>query len=244
MRRQTLVIPIALLLAVMAAAAVVLYTMNVKRDATTGGATTSVVVATKSIPVGSQLDPLIADGTLQEQEVPKNYVVPGAVRSLTDLEGTTTGQPVLEGEQVVEDRIAELGAAPGGGLGIPDGFSAFTLELPAAQGVGNTLHRGDHVRVFTNFADKQGHRFAVALLPDVEVLDAVVLGSDEDRAVNALITLAVRPDDAAKLALVAQDTSSVWLNLLPPEARGEAPPAFSDQDLVAQARGSAAISRA
>ena len=39
MRRQTLVIPIALLLAVMAAAGVVLYTMNVKEEATTGGPT-------------------------------------------------------------------------------------------------------------------------------------------------------------------------------------------------------------
>jgi Flp pilus assembly protein CpaB len=239
MRRQTLVIPIALLLAVMAAAGVVLYTMNVKHEAVPGGATTSVVVASKSIPAGTQLDALITDGTLEEVQIPKNYVVPGAIRHLSDLQGTTTGQPVLEGEQVVQDRIAELGAAPGGGLGIPDGYSAFTLELPAAQTVGNTLHRGDHVRVFTDFADKSGRRFAVALVPDVMVLDAVVLGTQEDRAVNALITLAVRPEDAAKLAFVAQDPSAVWLNLLPPEARGEAPPAFGDQDLVAQARASA-----
>jgi pilus assembly protein CpaB len=231
MRRQTLVIPIALLLAVMAAAGVVLYTMNVKQDATTGGPTSTVVVAAQDVPAGTQLDALIEEGKLIEQQIPRNYIVPGAVGTLEELQGKTAGQPLLEGEQILENRIAELGAVPGGGLGIPEGFTAFTVELRPDQGVANQLHRGDHVRVFSTFSDRSGSKATVAILSDVMVLDVISLG-EETKAANSLLTLAIAPDDAPKLAY-AQDSSVIWLNLLPPDARGQAPPAFTDKDMSA-----------
>ena len=239
MRRQTLVIPIALLLAVMAAAGVVLYTMNVKEEATTGGPTATVVVASEDIPVGTQLDAFIKDGKLIEQQIPENYIVPGAVGSLEELQGRTVSQPLLEGEQILANRIAELGSVPGGTIGIPVGLSAFTIELRPEQTVANTLNRGDHVRVFATFADKGGARASVPLLPDVMVLSIQTLGSDETKTAssNALVTLAVSSDDAAKLALFGQDTGSLWLNLLPPDARDDVPAAFTEEDLVALIKG-------
>ena len=239
MRRQTLVIPIALLLAVMAAAGVVLYTMNVKEEATTGGPTSTVVVASEDVPTGTELDPLIEQGKLVEQEIPKNYIVPGAVGSLEELQGTTVSQPLLEGEQILASRIAELGSVKGGTIGIPEGFSAFTMELRPEQTVANVLNRGDHVRVFATFAEKSGARASVALLPDVEVL-AVSSEGDADQeqqaTTNQLVTLAVTPDDAAKLALFGQDTGSLWLNLLPPNPGNEVPAPFTDTDLMALAK--------
>jgi Flp pilus assembly protein CpaB len=238
MRRQTLVIPIALLLAVMAAAGVVLYTMNVKEEATTGGPTSTVVVASVDVPTGTELDPLIEQGKLVEQEIPKNYIVPGAVGSLEELQGTTVSQPLLEGEQILASRIAELGSVKGGTIGIPEGFSAFTMELRPEQTVANVLNRGDHVRVFATFAEKSGARASVALLPDVEVLAVSSEGDPESQqaATNQLVTLAVTADDAAKLALFGQDTGSLWLNLLPPDAGNDIPAPFTDTDLMALAK--------
>ena len=234
MRRQTLVIPIALLLAVMAAAGVVLYTMNVKQEAVTGGPTSTVVVASEDVPAGTQLDELIEQGSLVEQQIPRNYVVPGAVKTLEELQGKTVSQPLLEGEQILSNRIAELGAVPGGTLGIPNGMSAYTLELRPEQTVGGLLTRGDHVRIFATFSDRGGTRTSTALLPDIEVLDVVGLGGEGDtNPANALVTLAVSPEDAAKLALFSQDPGSLWLNLLPPGARDQAPPSFTEQDLSA-----------
>ena len=240
MRRQTLVIPIALLLAVMAAAGVVLYTMNVKEEATTGGPTSTVVVASEDVPAGTELDPLIEEGKLVEQEIPKNYIVPGAVGSLEELQGTTVSQPLLEGEQILASRIAELGSVKGGTIGIPEGFSAFTIELRPEQTVANVLNRGDRVRVFATFAEKSGARASVALLPDVKVLAVSSDGDQEQQqATNQLVTLAVTPDDAAKLALFGQDTGSLWLNLLPPDApKDQVPDPFTDTDLMALAKKS------
>ena len=94
------------------------------------------------------------------------------------------------------------------------------MELRPEQTVANVLNRGDHVRVFATFAEKSGARASVALLPDVKVLAVSSDGGDQEQqaATNQLVTLAVTPDDAAKLALFGQDTGSLWLNLLPPDA--------------------------
>ena len=240
MRRQTLVIPIALLLAIMAAAGVVLYTMNVKEEATTGGPTSTVVVASEDVPAGTELDPLIEEGKLVEQEIPKNYIVPGAVASLEELQGRTVSQPLVEGEQILANRIDELGTVQGGSLGIPDGFTAYTVELRPEQTVANVLNRGDRVRVFATFSEKSGARASVALLPDVKVLAVSSDGDPEQQAAtNQLVTLAVTPDDAAKLALFGQDTGSLWLNLLPPDApKDQVPEPFTDVDLIALAKKS------
>jgi pilus assembly protein CpaB len=222
MRMRNLALPAALLLAVLAAAAMVLYTTTVKHEAATGGDTRSVVVATKDVRAGTQLDALIADGTLTIQQIPTNYVAPGALSSLEELLGATTSQPLLPGEQVLVDRIAELGASPGGGLGIPEGLSAISIQLPAAQGVAQAVHRGDHVRIFATFhgLGAKGEAKTVALVPDAVVLDAATLGEGQSKADNMMVTFAVSADDAAKLAF-AVDNATVWLNLLPPGEKGQ-----------------------
>jgi Flp pilus assembly protein CpaB len=233
MRNRNLVVPLSLVLAVISAAAVLLYTRNVRSQAEAGGPTAPVVVATVDVPVGTQFDELIADGKLVTQQIPTDYVVPEAVADVEELRGTTAAQPLLEGEQISADRVAELGSAPGGGLGIPEGFSAISMQLPAAQTVGASLHRGDRVRVFATFHGlATGRSKTVALLPDVLVLDAVALGGSETRAPNVMLTLAVEPDDAARFAF-AQDTSTIWVNLLAPEDRGLPPAPVTLADATA-----------
>ena len=228
MRSRNLVVPLALVLALMSAAGVLLYTRNVRSEAGAGGPTTPVVVAAVDVPAGTQFDELIEAGDLVTQQIPKDYVVPGAVADVEELRGTTAAQPLLEGEQVSADRVAELGTVPGGSLGIPDGFSAISMQLPAAQSVGANLHRGDYIRVFATFhgVGSGGNSTTVALLPNVLVLDAVTLGESESRAPNVMLTLAVAPDEAAKFAF-AQDTATIWVNLLAPDDKGKAPEPIS-----------------
>jgi pilus assembly protein CpaB len=223
MRNRNLVVPLALVLALMSAAGVLLYTRNVRSEAAAGGPTAPVVVAAVDVPAGTQFDELIASNELVVQQIPTDYIVPGAVADVEELAGTTAAQPLLKGEQVSADRVAELGSVPGGGLGIPEGFSAFSMQLPAAQSVGASLHRGDHVRVFATFhgVGPNGKSTTVALLPDVLVLEAVALGESETRAPNVMLTLAVESEDAAKLAF-AQDTATIWVNLLAPDDKDTA----------------------
>ncbi len=225
MKMRNLALPAALLLAVLAAAAMLLYTTTVKHDAATGGNTIAVVVATQDVRAGTQLDGLIDDGTLTVQEIPKNYVAPGAITSLDDLRGKTSSQPIVRGEQVLSNRIAELGSTLGGGLGIPDGYTAISVQLPTPQGVGQAVHRGDHVQIFATFhgLGNGSETKTVTLIPDVEVLDAVGQGTDQAKSDNILFTFALKPLDAGRLTF-GIDNASVWLTLLPPDAKGQTIP--------------------
>ena len=217
MKMRNLALPAALLLAVLAAAAMLLYTSTVKHDSSTDVNTFTVVVFMQYFPAGTQLDALIDNGTPTTQQIPQNYVAPGALTSLDDLRGTTNSQAIVKGEQVIKDRIAELGAVEGGSLGIPDGYTAMTVQLQSAEGVGQAVTRGDHVRVLATFhgLGTATEVKTVALIQDVQVLDAVTLGDGESKSDNVLYTLAVSPQDAGKLAY-AIDNATVYFSLLPP----------------------------
>jgi pilus assembly protein CpaB len=225
MKMRNLALPAALLLAVLAAAAMLLYTTTVKHEAASGGDTLSVVVATQDVRAGTQLDALIDDGTLTVQQIPKSYVAPGAITSLDELSGKTNSQPIVQGEQVLSNRIAELGTTLGGGLGIPEGYTAISIQLPSPQGVGQAVHRGDHVQIFATFhgLGDGSQTKTVALIPDVEVLDAFSLGTEEAKSDNILFTFALKAEDAGKLTF-GIDNASVWLSLLPPDAKGQTIP--------------------
>ena len=76
MRSRGLVVAIAVVLAVLAAVGVIVYTSNVKQSAGEEN-TTRVIVANQDIPPNSALDPLIAAGAFRELAVPKDGVVEG-----------------------------------------------------------------------------------------------------------------------------------------------------------------------
>jgi hypothetical protein len=82
MRSRGLVVAIAIVLAVAAAAAVILYTQGVKEDAVRGGDLTPVIVSTVEIPANQQLDPLIDQGIFSEIQVPADALVGGAVKDV------------------------------------------------------------------------------------------------------------------------------------------------------------------
>ncbi len=100
MRSRGLVVALAVLLAVAAAGAVVLYTNGVKKAAESGGSLTTVIVATQDIPANTSLNALIEAGGFKELAVPADAVVDGAVTSLAELRGQTTTAPIVANEQL------------------------------------------------------------------------------------------------------------------------------------------------
>ncbi len=106
MRSRGLVVAIAIVLAVAAAAAVILYTQGVKEDAVRGGDLTPVIVSTQEIPANQQLDPLIDQGIFSEIQVPGDALVGGAVKDVEELRGVTTTTPILANEQISTSRLS------------------------------------------------------------------------------------------------------------------------------------------
>ena len=250
MRSRGLVVAIAIVLAVGAAAAVVLYTQGVKKDAVEGGQLTTVIVATQDIPANQQLTPLIDQGLFEEIRVPQEALVGGAVKTLDQLEGETTTTPILANEQISTARLSSAEVKLNT-IGVSEGHVGLAVELDAPQGGVGNINPGDNVQVFATYqgvslipgnlrqyltqpADSQAGAkkdvpdFTVTLVPTVRVLriqnptvDAETGRSDSSRI---QITLDLLPQDAQNLVF-AQENARIWLGLLPPEEEGTQPPA-------------------
>jgi len=155
MRSRGLVVAIAVVLAIVAAAAVILYTNGVKNDAVTGGALSVVVVSKQDIAANTNLNPLVEEGAFTELKVPTDAVVDGAVTSVSDLSGQTTTAPVLANEQIASARLSGGESPQGGALGITPGNVGLPMVLEGGSAGYGVIQRGDNVAVYATFKGGQ-----------------------------------------------------------------------------------------
>ena len=151
MRSRGLVVAIAVILAIAAAGAVILYTKGVKQDAISGGSLSSVIVSSQDIPANTKLNTLVDQGVFSELRVPTDAVVDGAVTTLSQLQGQTTTAPVLANEQIPAARLSSGDSAPGGNLGITAGHVGLSVDLDLERGVAGGVTSGDNVVVYATF---------------------------------------------------------------------------------------------
>jgi Flp pilus assembly protein CpaB len=242
MRSRGLVVAIAVVLAVAAAAAVILYTQGVKEDAEQGGTLTTVIVANQSIPPSQQLDSLIDDGVFGEVQIPENTLVSGAVTDIRQLEGQTTVAEILANEQIP---LSRLSSGEGDTVGVSPGHLGVAIELEAPQGGTGNINPGDNVAVFATFQNVQaiagspaqlrqalnnptststvGRKvdlpdFTVTIIQSVRVLRIENPSVDTETGEQSdsdriRITLDLEPQEAQNLVF-AQENGLVWLGLL------------------------------
>ncbi len=239
MKERGLVVVLAFLLAIGATAAVFLYVNGVKHDATTGGTTVQVVVSKQIIPAGTDLDPLVSSGAFVPKTIPKEDLVNGAVTQITELQNKTTSQAILAGEQIPLSRVN--GTVAGGPLAIPKGYQAETFQLNASQGVSGHIFQSTHIAIYATFDDvalgkgakvvpsgpsgapAQGataQTVTVDLVPDVQVLDVIRATVKSTTSSQFLVTMALTPQDAIRLAYTL-DQGRVWVAVLPPNEPGK-----------------------
>jgi Flp pilus assembly protein CpaB len=143
------VVAIAVVLAVLAAAGVIVYTNNLREDVTQDE-TTAVIVASQDIGSGTILDPLIDQGVFGTIRVPNAALVDGAVVDLSQLEGQTTSAPIYQNEQIPLSRLATGTANI---LNITPGNVGLGLELDGPQTVNGYINTGDQVVVYATFPE-------------------------------------------------------------------------------------------
>lgn len=247
MRSRGLVVAIAIVLAVAAAAAVILYTQGVKEDAVRGGDLTPVIVSTQEIPANQQLDPLIDQGIFSEIQVPGDALVGGAVKDVEELRGVTTTTPILANEQISTSRLSSA-EEPLNLTGVSDGHLGVAIELDAPQGGIGNIQPGDQVQVFATYQGVKVIKgdirrlinsaggtappqvdlpdFTLTLIPTVRVLriqnPAVDTETGRSDSSRIQVTLDLLPQDAQNLVF-AQEKARVWLGLLPPGEDGTQP---------------------
>jgi len=149
MRSRGLVVAIAVVLAVLAAVGVIVYTNQVRDEVTTEN-TVAVLVANQDIPTNTELNPLIAAGVFEFVRVPTDALVADAATSEEQLSDEVTAAPIFAREQIPLSRLS----SGEGGLsfaGVSDDHIGLTVTLENARGGGGIVQRGDSVAIFATF---------------------------------------------------------------------------------------------
>ena len=149
MRSRGLVVAIAVVLAVLAAVGVIVYTNQVRTEVTEQD-TVAVVVANQDIPANTNLDALIAEGVFDFVRVPEDALVAGAVTTQEELQGETTVAPIFAREQIPTSRLSS-GAGNVSFAGVTEGHVGLTMNLDSSRGGGGIVQRGDSVAMYATF---------------------------------------------------------------------------------------------
>ncbi|HTG47776.1 MAG TPA: hypothetical protein VK646_08995 [Actinomycetota bacterium] len=141
-------VAIAVVLAVLAAIGVIVYTNSVKTNAVTGSGAASVLVSKQDIPANTQLDPLLQQGVFETITVPHDAIVAGAVTQESELQGQTTSAPIYANEQIP---VSRLSTGVSNNLGISDGHVGLGLQIGGPQAVNGYIQTADNVVVYVTF---------------------------------------------------------------------------------------------
>lgn len=147
MRSRGLVVAIAIVLAVLAAVGVIVYTNQVEKSVTEEE-TTLVVVSSQDIPSNTNLNTLVDTGGFQEIRVPDSALVAGAVTSLEELRDRVTSAPILANEQIP---LSRLGEGTLNTVGVSADHVGLGIQLGGPQSVNGLIQRGDNIVVYATF---------------------------------------------------------------------------------------------
>lgn len=194
-------------------AGVALY-FSLSKPAASAGPTKTVLMAVGDLPPGTRVAGL-RETDVQSVQVAANLAPPNAMTSLAAVAQFQTLTPIFRGQVLVPQMFAS--SASTGGLSIPMGTNAVTLQLTDPGRVAGFVQPGSHAILY-RIADSSTPGEVV--LPDVRVIavgpttetgtagDAVV---SNKTAPTTLVTFALSPKQSVKV-IGRQDLA---LGLLP-----------------------------
>jgi pilus assembly protein CpaB len=202
MNRTRLVFIGILALAVGAFASALAYRILQSRSTAADEGGQEVVVATDDLTVGTR----IQEKDVRVVRVPTEVVPPGSYRQKNRVVGRGVVQPIAAGEFVLPSKLAAENGGSGLPSMIPPGMRAVSVRISDSSSVAGFVLPGTRVDVLmTGSLGGSGEPQTITVLRNVAVLangqkmDRSVLSGDSQN--SPVITLAVSPDDAEKLAL-------------------------------------------
>jgi pilus assembly protein CpaB len=170
-------------------------------------ANTSVAVAAHSLPNGTR----ITEKDVRLVAWPDSNPVPGAFATTKDVLNRGLITPVLENEPLTESKLAPIGSGAGLPPAIPAGMRAVSVRVDEVIGVAGFVTPGTRVDlVVTLKGNGQDETMSRTVLSNLLVLTAGTrLDQQEARdgkpQPSTVVTLAVTPDDAEKIALASSE---------------------------------------
>jgi pilus assembly protein CpaB len=186
MKRTIVATIVAVVLALVGGVAVLLYAAGADARAVAGREPVEVLVAAKRVPAGTTGKALLAEGYVERVVMPAASVPSDAVSAIdAGLEPLVVTSDLQARQLVLRGAFGEA-AVSTGGLALPDGKVAVTVEIGDAERVAGHVEAGAEVAVFDTFTVAEGkvrvpsgdglatdHAYTQAtrlLLPRVQVL--------------------------------------------------------------------------
>ena len=153
-----------------------------------------VVVAARNL----KIEEVIKADLLKVEQRPKAAIQPGSFSSIKDVEDRWVQIGMLEGEQVLDGKLAPKGSPPGLIARIPKGMRAISIEVNEQTGVAGFVlpdHRVDVIQMIPSSNPSQPQE-ADTVLQDVLVLaSGQTFTRPDDRTIQVRsVTLALSPD--------------------------------------------------
>jgi Flp pilus assembly protein CpaB len=229
-------IAIAIALAVLAAMLTSFYVRQQKEDIVEGQEPTVVWVATQDIETGTQGDDVAK--LLEEQEVAKEALAPGAIVKPEDVVGKVVTEKIYAGEQVSLLRFREP-SQQGIRATLTGNLRAVQIPGDANQLLVGTLREGDKVDVVGSWSVKVNNeetKVAKVILRDILVLRAPQRSEESSR-----LNTDAGKDKAVMLALTDAQSQKLWwihtrgdwtLDLRPSEEAADSPESFDHDGTI------------
>jgi Flp pilus assembly protein CpaB len=218
------------------AALVLLVYLNQYRSSVSAGASTvSVLVARSVIEQGTPGDAIGTREMFQAASIARDEVKEGAITDPAALRGTAAATDILPGEQLTVANLTPSVSTLGTQLA--DAERAVSIPV-VAHGLVGHIQGGDHVDVLGIFsggsAGADGGPFMRTLLQNIVVITppGAAAGGVGEPGGGSTVVLRVNPQQAARLALAAEN-ASIWLVLRPRAgAKASVPPLLTLESIV------------
>jgi pilus assembly protein CpaB len=221
MKRQTIVLIASMALAAITAIWVFTYTSGAENRALADQSTVTALITKAVVPVGTTLQAAVINGSIEMQNVSSAGIPAGTITAVDESNAQLLTLAELSPGQFVLGNAVGTALPQVGPLQIPGGQVAVSLQLNDPQHVGTFVRPTSRIAIFNTEGLKQATGVGVTrlILNNVQV---IAVGSATGVAIdpstdlsspNALVTVAVSPQDAATLIDAAQ-TGSPYLALM------------------------------
>lgn len=223
--RSTTIIGAGVAVAILGAVLVFMYARNLQGSAGAApGSTVSAFVAVGPIPAGTKGSAIAS--LVKVTSVPRAARPADALTALATVSNLNAINSIEAGQVVTTAQFGAAGTPSSntGGLNIPPGFNAVTINVPAPQNLVGYVSPGDLINIYMVSKDvPTGNTNGVRLvLPNVQVLSTTVANTPVTATAVAtpstgpfFWTVALTPQNVEKL-LFAESFESVWFGLVHP----------------------------
>lgn len=245
--RRIILAAIALALAVVAGIASYSYLNAVQRRAYHNAQLVPVYTLSAPVAVGTPGATVLSRGLIKRAQIPRQYLPADAVTDLATIRGDIAVANLVTG-QILEQGLFEAPSAAisSAAEAVPAGDVAITVSVDAIHGVAGLIHPGDEVDILVQdpvgveqflYQDVRVLAVGTELAPVSNVAaTSASSATTVAPATSGLITFAVPPRAAARIALAQSDgagvTGPLYLALVPPGSTPTKQPAINQASLI------------